>query len=239
MKWSVHFVQFDQAHWPFVIVMTLAFFVRTLFSSTKSSVSHHKPEETLEHLIEASRRLRTLRKRPILGIGGCPVSHFQAQAIQRGNITDSLQYFVFCSAGVNLFRVCSFYELPSWSTMHVTDMSISYVCFANFVKRSFRVLAALRIETTERKKLIDRLPIFPSRFRRHTPYYTHPDVRIYELNRRLQHRIEVCKDRFYFFTGKQNLGYFFGRFLTKILFRSVLYGVPCTKNLLWFFFSGL
>lgn len=25
---------------------------------------------------------------------------------------------------------------------------------------------------------------------RHTPYYTHPDVRIYELNRRLQHRIE-------------------------------------------------
>ncbi|EDO27910.1 predicted protein [Nematostella vectensis] len=27
-------------------------------------------------------------------------------------------------------------------------------------------------------------------FRRHTPYYTHPDVRIYELNRRLQQRTE-------------------------------------------------
>lgn len=121
MKWSVHFVQFDRAHWPFVIVMTLAFFVRILFSSAKSSVAHHKPEETLEDLIEASRRLRTLRKRPILGIGGCPVSHFQAQAIQRGNITDSLQYFIFCSAGLNSFRVCLVYELPSCSTMHATD----------------------------------------------------------------------------------------------------------------------
>lgn len=28
-------------------------------------------------------------------------------------------------------------------------------------------------------------------FRRHTPYYTHPDIRIYELNRRLQQRTEV------------------------------------------------
>lgn len=28
--------------------------------------------------------------------------------------------------------------------------------------------------------------------RRHTPYYTHPDWKIYELNRRLQQRAEVC-----------------------------------------------
>ena len=71
------------------------------------------------------------------------------------------------------------------------------------------MLAALRTETTERKKLIDRLTIFPSRCRRHTPYYTHPDVRIHELNRRLQHRIEVCNQKFYSFTGKQNFGIFF------------------------------
>ncbi|KAK3750983.1 hypothetical protein QZH41_009137 [Actinostola sp. cb2023] len=29
---------------------------------------------------------------------------------------------------------------------------------------------------------------------RHTPYYTHPDIRIYELNRRLQQRTEVCTE---------------------------------------------
>lgn len=34
--------------------------------------------------------------------------------------------------------------------------------------------------------------IFLCDFRRHTPYYTHPEFRIHELNRRLQHRIEVC-----------------------------------------------
>ena len=38
-------------------------------------------------------------------------------------------------------------------------------------------------------------PHKPSHFvvqnRRHTPYYTHPDIRIYELNKRLQHRTEV------------------------------------------------
>lgn len=27
--------------------------------------------------------------------------------------------------------------------------------------------------------------------RRHTPYYTNPDIRVYELNRRLQQRTEV------------------------------------------------
>ena len=47
---------------------------------------HQTLKQTLELLIEASGRLRTLRKRPILGAGGCPVSRFQAQAIQRGKL---------------------------------------------------------------------------------------------------------------------------------------------------------
>lgn len=55
---------------------------------------------------------------------------------------------------------------------------------------------AQRIFVTEwnalAEKLIDHFTIFSFRFRRRTPYYTHPDVRIYELNRRLQHRLEVC-----------------------------------------------
>ena len=89
--------------------------------------------------------------------------------------------------------------LPSWSSMHASVIDIT--CWFQTVALQFckalslracRILSLYnRIETTQRKKLIDRLPIFPSHFRRHTPYYTHPDVRIYELNRRLQHRIEV------------------------------------------------
>lgn len=55
------------------------------------------------------------------------------------------------------------------------------------------------------EKLIDHFTIFSFRFRRRTPYYTHPDVRIYELNRRLQHRLEVCTGLLLILTFKKKL----------------------------------
>lgn len=109
---------------------------------------------------------------------------------------------ILCSARVNSFmKVDSFYSFPLCSPMHIlcTDISVD---FRRLYLQFIRLYISLSVETAlgfvivwkrlQPKKLIDRLSIFPSRFRRHTPYYTHPDVRIYELNRRLQHRIEVC-----------------------------------------------
>ena len=55
------------------------------------------------------------------------------------------------------------------------------------------------------EKLIDHFTIFSFRFRRRTPYYTHPDIRIYELNRRLQHRLEVCASLLLILTVKKKL----------------------------------
>lgn len=65
------------------------FFVRILFSSYQvlsNPLVFRSQDKTLDSVIEASLRLRTLRKRPNLGIGGCRASRFQAQAIQQGNI---------------------------------------------------------------------------------------------------------------------------------------------------------
>lgn len=68
--------------------MTLASLFESYSAFAKSYPTGWTPENSRqrETVIEASLRLRTLRKRPILGIGGCQAFRFQAQTIiQRGN----------------------------------------------------------------------------------------------------------------------------------------------------------
>ena len=106
---------------------------------------HQTLKQTLELLIEASRKLRTLRKRPILGTGGCPVSRFQAQAIQRGKLYFRffiIFYFTFrCSKPVLDRRVflASVVIIDAWKRNR-HSLLIWVLC--SFATRSLRVLAA-------------------------------------------------------------------------------------------------